>query len=237
MNFKGLRFYTVFFMQCLIMRRKIARIKATDEKDRLQQFQQLARDWMNKLWNKFRIEVDVQGLEHFPADGRCIVVLNHRSFLDIMLATTLVPFPNKTLAKTSGAKIPVFGKIWKQASILVDRDDDASRRQAGFAIRRALSNGITMIMFPEGKRNTIRHVPMLPMQDGAFEMAFAMKVPIVVGWIEDSDHVLPKGYTFRPGKVSMHFIQMLDTTKFERVLDCKKKVQQIMLDKRFVLNT
>ncbi|MDN6321744.1 MAG: 1-acyl-sn-glycerol-3-phosphate acyltransferase [Halomonas sp.] len=60
-------------------------------------------------------------------------------------------------------------------------------------MRRALDAGDSLILFPEGTRNT-GEVPLLPFKTGLYHLALAYPdVELVPVWIDNLNRVLPKG--------------------------------------------
>src|SRR5690606_28576784 len=45
------------------------------------------------------LTLDVQGLENLPADGRCVLVSNHASYLDGLVLVAALPSPHTFVAK------------------------------------------------------------------------------------------------------------------------------------------
>src|SRR5690554_6428577 len=59
----------------------------------------------------------------FNPDKSYIIVANHHSYLDTAMIFRCMPFQVKPLAKKELAKIPLFGFLYKQMTVLVDRND------------------------------------------------------------------------------------------------------------------
>src|SRR5688572_5859200 len=65
-----------------------------------------------------------------PDNGKYVYVANHISYLDTVLIYAAVPHYFRTLAKIEMARIPVFGFVYKQLAILVDRGSAESRSKS-----------------------------------------------------------------------------------------------------------
>ncbi|MDR2352513.1 MAG: 1-acyl-sn-glycerol-3-phosphate acyltransferase, partial [Deltaproteobacteria bacterium] len=67
------------------------------------------------------INIKVTGQKNLPPTGGFILLVNHRSLLDIPATCLAVERPISWVAKSSLGKIPIFGSVLKAAHILVDR--------------------------------------------------------------------------------------------------------------------
>lgn len=141
-----------------------------------------------------------------------MVVLNHNSFLDIPVSSPWIPGPNKTLAKSEMAKVPLFGVIYKTGSILVDRKNEGSRRSSFSKMQRALELGIHLCLYPEGTRNKSKQ-PMQQFFDGAFTTAVKAQRPVMPGVLFNTGRILPadKKFWLRPLPVHIHFLEPIPT--------------------------
>jgi 1-acyl-sn-glycerol-3-phosphate acyltransferase len=78
-------------------------------------------------------------------------------------------------------------------SVLIERGATGARRDPLRPIRQALDQGSSLIVFPEGTRNTTEEA-LLPFKSGIFYVASAYpSVPLVPVWIENTGRVMPKG--------------------------------------------
>ncbi len=144
----------------------------------------------------------------------CVVVLNHNSFMDIPVSSPGIPLPNKTLGKSSFLKIPIFGYIYGIGGIMVNRKSVRSKVDAFIKMKKALQDGFSVCLYPEGTRNTSNQT-LLPFKDGAFKLAQAAQVPIVTGIILNTKKILPpNGPAFWawPNKIELKFIACNTTT-------------------------
>lgn len=115
-----------------------------------------------------------------------VVVANHQSYLDVALIFRAVPFMTRTLAKFEIAKVPLFGYLYKQMTILVDRSSPASKKSSMVALTKLLKEGESVFVFPEGTFNETNNT-MIPFYDGAFRIAFETKTDIIPMLFLDTD--------------------------------------------------
>ena len=98
-------------------------------------FVALSKLWMNVWLFLIGCPVKVSGKDNFKPGISYIVVFNHNALLDVPLSAPYVPGANKTIAKASFAKIPLFGLFYKRGSVLVDRANERSRRKNSIAFK------------------------------------------------------------------------------------------------------
>lgn len=115
---------------------------------------------------------------------------NHGSYIDIPVMLWGVKQNFCFMGKSSLAKVPMIGYMYKKLNILVDRKNPRSRAdaytQAGIEIER----GNSLVVFPEGTIPT--HAPVLgPYKDGAFKIAIEKQIPVVPVTIPYNWLILP----------------------------------------------
>ncbi len=171
-------------------------------------FIRVSRIWMSGwLWLvgcPFRIK----GKANFKKGEIYIVTCNHNSLLDVPLSSPFIPGPNKTIAKSTFAKVPIFGFFYMKGALLVNRKSDASRRQSFDKMKAILQKKIHMCIYPEGTRNRTTE-PLKKFHDGAFKLAVDTGTAIIPSVIFNTKKVLPvnKPFWFWPGKIEMHFLE------------------------------
>ena len=185
--------------------------------------------WMNVWLFLVGCPVKVSGKENFKTNTAYIVVFNHNAFLDVPLSAPYVPGANKTIAKASFAKIPLFGLFYKRGSVLVDRKDEKSRSKSFDAMKKVLATGMHMCIYPEGTRNRSTE-PIKPFYDGAFRLAAAAKKDIIPCVITGTKKAMPinKKFFFFPVRLKMHFLPAVSSADTS-VKDLKEKVFNVML--------
>lgn len=115
-----------------------------------------------------------------PHDRRkqYIFVSNHISYLDIPTMLISVRKQHmRILGKAEMAKIPLFGFIYKNAAVMVNRKDAAHRSKSVHILKSILKKNISVFICPEGTFNTT-HAPLKNFYDGAFRIAIETQTPI-----------------------------------------------------------
>lgn len=150
--------------------------------------------------------------------------------MDVPVTTPFMPRANKTIAKKSLSRIPVFGWIYSFGSVLVDRNDDSSRRKSFEEMKRVLNNQLDMVIYPEGTRNRTGD-PLKKFYDGAFRLAVDTKKPIVPTLIFNTKKVLPahKFFYMLPHRIEMHFLPAVESINCT-TQELKEKIFKLMWD-------
>ena len=116
---------------------------------------------------------------------------NHGSFLDIPLLTYILPRFPAFMGKASLGKIPVFGFMFRNLHIVVERGSNQGRAKALKISRKMLGAGRSIIIFPEGSIHHKIQPGVAPFKDGAFKLAIQKQVPIVPITICSNWFILP----------------------------------------------
>lgn len=112
-------------------------------------------------------------------EGFYVAVLNHQSYLDSVLIFDAVPGYFRPLGKVEIGRIPLFGFIYRQITLLVDRSSPHSRARSMKLMVRSLRREGHVAIFPEGTFNETHEEAMLRFYDGAFRLAIDAQVPIL----------------------------------------------------------
>ncbi|HVS97409.1 MAG TPA: lysophospholipid acyltransferase family protein [Puia sp.] len=117
--------------------------------------------------------------ESVPDPARSyIFVSNHISYLDIpMILRAVTRDSLRVLGKAEMAKYPVFGYIYSRAVVMVDRSSMQDRSRSVRDLKTALSNGLSIFIFPEGTFNETG-APLKEFYDGAFRIAIETQTPL-----------------------------------------------------------
>jgi len=194
----------------------------------------IAFTWLSKLWMDVWLfmvgcPVTVKGRENFKPGETYIVTCNHNSLMDVPLSSPYIPGANKTIAKISFSKIPLFGLYYKMGSVLVDRKSEASRKESYTKMKNVLASGIHMCIYPEGTRNKTEKV-LAPFQGGAFRLAADTGKAIVPGVIFNTRKVMPVKKTFYlfPHRLAFHFLPPIEVAAGETAESLKNRTFDVM---------
>jgi 1-acyl-sn-glycerol-3-phosphate acyltransferase len=106
-----------------------------------------------------------------------IFVANHISYLDAPVIVITLRQPVRVLGKIEMAKVPVFGFIYRNAIVTVDRSNAEKRAKSVRTMKSVIKKGISIFIFPEGTFNET-HQPVKEFYDGAFRIAIETQMPI-----------------------------------------------------------
>lgn len=153
-------------------------------------FSVLARIWSVLILFFSGFIFSVKGRDKVDRKRQYIVVSNHSSIIDIMLSYVSVPLPMMFIGKSSLARIPVFGMIYKASNILVERTSLESRRQVLPQAKAEIARGRSICIYPEG---TSKHITkrLIPFKDGAFVIAIDCGIPILPVTFLDNCKLFP----------------------------------------------
>jgi 1-acyl-sn-glycerol-3-phosphate acyltransferase len=121
--------------------------------------------------------IKISGQKPVPGT-KYIVVANHISYLDTVAIYASIPAYFRALAKKEMVRVPLFGFVYKQLAILVDRSSPKSRTKSMRLMWRILKNESNIAIFPEGTFNETTE-PLKSFYDGAFRLAVLAQTPIV----------------------------------------------------------
>lgn len=168
-----------------------------------------------------------------------IFVANHISYMDIPPIVLATHQPIRALGKAEMVKVPIFGWIYRAAVILVDRGNTQARAKSVRALKAAIKNNISIIIFPEGTFNET-NTPLKSFYDGAFRIAVETQTPIKPLLLVDTLKRLhyKSVFSLTPGPSRVIYLEEIAITNLTQkdIPALKEKVHKIMADglKRYV---
>ena len=176
-------------------------------------FIRLARYWMNVWLALVGCPVSISGKERFVPGKTYVVVFNHNTLLDATISCPFVPGANKTIAKISFSRVPIFGWYYSKGSVLIDRSNEKSRKKSFEDMKEVLTHGMHMCIYPEGTRNRTAE-PLKEFYDGAFKLAVDTGKEIIPAIILGTKKAMPVHKTFYllPTRLKMHFLPPIPST-------------------------
>jgi 1-acyl-sn-glycerol-3-phosphate acyltransferase len=201
-----------------------------NEKEGQDFFISVSRIWMRIWLTLIGCPLSVIGKENFKKDKNYVVVYNHNAFLDVPLSAPFVPGGNKTIAKDSFAKIPIFAWFYKRGGIMVNRKDEKSRIRSLEEMKVVLQKGMHMCLYPEGTRNRTDK-PLKDFHNGAFKLAIDANKEIIPCVLLGTKKAMPINKTMYllPTKLKMIFLPAVSSENID-VKTLNKKVYDIMYD-------
>jgi 1-acyl-sn-glycerol-3-phosphate acyltransferase len=137
------------------------------------------------------IPLQIEGIGRLP-DTPCVVVANHASYIDGIVAAAALPPDFAFVIKREMVRVPLASLLLRRlGSAFVDRFD---RHRGGSDTRRVwklAATGQSLVFFPEGTFDATRQVGKF--LGGAFATAERASMPIVAVAIHGTREVLPAG--------------------------------------------
>ena len=189
-----------------------------------------------KIWGYlwyFLVGIKHKNIYEAPLDlsRQYIFVANHTSYMDIPPIVVAMDQPVRVLAKSELAKVPLFGFIYKKATVLVDRSNAEKRTQSIAEMRFFLQNHISIFIFPEGTFNETGK-PLKDFYDGAFRIAIETETPVKPVLFPDSVNRLHHNsiLSLTPGLLRAVFLEEIsvENMSMEDLPWLKQKVYEAM---------
>lgn len=172
-----------------------------------------------------------------PHDTRrqYVFVFNHISFMDIPVIMAAIRWQHfRVLGKAELAKIPVFGFLYRQAVVMVDRSSAENRAKSVRQLKSIINKGISVVIAPEGTFNTT-HQALKEFYDGAFKVAIETQTPIKpILFLDAYDRLGYESiFSLTPGKTRAVYLEEVnvDGLTLDNVQELKMKVYKMMEDK------
>ena len=146
--------------------------------------------WAAALLSRLFFSLRVLGRERVPLTGPFLLVANHASFFDPVVAGVACPRPLAFMAKAELFRVPFLGWLIRRVHAFPVRRDGADPS----AFRRALGvleGGRPLLVFPEGTRGS--EGILRPAKAGAGMLAVRSGVPVVPAYIQGTGTALGRG--------------------------------------------
>lgn len=121
---------------------------------------------------------EIHGKENIPKNQAVLFVANHRSFFDVVLVYSQLPYLTGFVAKDGLLKVPLL-RVWMRRlhCLFLKRDDPRAGMQMILDGIEMIKNGVSVFIFPEGTRNAGDEL--LDFKAGAVKMASKTDCPII----------------------------------------------------------
>lgn len=188
-----------------------------------------ARTWSRLILATTGVRVTVEGLERLQPGQTYVFVANHQSIYDIPILFWSLPYQLRIIAKESLGNFPFLGwHLRRTGHMLVDRSRPDRKKIFGWASR-LMSQGLSLIVFPEGTRSRDGRVARF--KGGSFFLALQAGLPVVPLSVIGSRHVMLKGrLATYPGHVRLVVHDPIDTRGLEETepREFAERVRQVL---------
>lgn len=147
------------------------------------------------------VRVTVHGRENIDRNTSYVFVANHQGAYDIFSIYGFLNHNFRWMMKASLRKIPLVGYACAVSrQVYVDKSSPSALRATMDRAERLLSNGMSIVVFPEGARTF--NGKMRTFKRGAFALAQEFKLPVVPITIDGAFAVMPRTARLpRPGHI------------------------------------
>lgn len=139
-----------------------------------------------------KIQYDFKPLDNTPY----VICANHCSMLDLFCILRLSKRPVLFVGKKELRQIPLFGFIYKNVSVLVNRSSKESRTKVYQTVKEKLKASYSLCIFPEGMVPD-ESVLIAPFKDGAFKIAIEQGAAVLPVTLYNTKCIFP--YSFKMG--------------------------------------
>ena len=169
-----------------------------------------------------------------------VFVFNHVSYMDIpVLMKTIRKQHFRILGKAEMAHIPLFGFVYRQVVVLVDRSNVEKRVKSVLQLKSIIKKNISVVIAPEGTFNMSAQ-PLKEFYDGAFKVAIETQTPIKpILFLDDYDRLNPNAiFSLTPGRTRAVFLDEVSVAGLTAsdVKMLKEKVYKIIEQKLIYYN-
>ncbi len=158
------------------------------------------------------VKFEVRRAPGFDSQRTSIFVCNHVNLFDAFVIYSAIPQFVRGLELESHFKIPAYGWMMKRfGNIPVAKNPTpADMKRLYQRVRHALDDGVSVIVFPEGRRTLDGRVG--PFREGAFRMAQQFGYPLVPMSIVGSFEFNRKGdWMIYPSKITVYLHDTIET--------------------------
>ncbi len=142
-----------------------------------------------------------------------VLVFNHISYADIPVLMRAIRRQHvRILGKAELAKIPIFGFLYKNAVVMVERNNPANRAKSVVQLKSIIRKNISIVISPEGTFNTTGK-PLKEFYDGAFRIAIETQTPVKpVLFLDMYDRMSYETFfSLNPGRCRIIYLEEIST--------------------------
>ena len=152
---------------------------------------------LSPLW-----KVKITGKEYLDRKKSHVVVMNHQSLIDVLIAFSLF-YPVKMISKKALGFVPIVGwNLFLSGHMLVDRKSFKSQMGVLAKMEKLLLRGESILLFPEGTRTKDGEIH--EFKKGTFKAAISTKTDILPVVIDGPYQLLPKKGFIAPCRHTIH---------------------------------
>ena len=181
-------------------------------------YRRIVKVYIPAIWSLLGMQVDIQGAEQLPKEGRFLLVCNHLGILDPVVL--LGAFPKAQLAfvsKKENSHMFIIGNLMHKIMCQnIDRENDREALKTILKCIQLLKDDeVSVAVFPEGytSRDKLLH----KFRSGVFKIAQKAGVPIVVCTLQNTQHIFRNALHLRHTDVELHLLDVIPAEQLKGV--------------------
>lgn len=176
----------------------------------------------------FRYKLIKETQKKIEKNRTYVFIANHTSIIDILLPNILMAeHPLCYVGKKEIEKIPIFGTIYKRICVMVDRSSPRSRAEVYKKCAERMSEGKSIVIFPEGGVPDDTSILLDRFKDGAFTLSAKHNAPILVFTFAGLKEMFPFDYgKGHPGKATIYFNEIMEPNP--KIQEAKFEASEMM---------
>lgn len=162
--------------------------------------------------------------KHPLPEGPYLIVANHTSYFDIFLMYSILPKHRFLfMGKSEILSYPLVKTFFKKLNIPVHRKDRVKAAKSFIQAKKAIENGWSLVIFPEGGIPDYNRPQMIPFKEGAFKLAKSTGIPIVPLTFLDNYHMFSDPDQLDYAHPGLSRVMMHKTISAEQVTTLSEK--------------
>lgn len=173
-------------------------------------------------------KVRITGREHLNRKKAHVVIMNHQSLIDVLIAFRLF-YPVKMIGKKVLAWVPIVGwNLFLSGHLMVDRTNTKSQFAAIRKLEALLLAGNSILVFPEGTRT--KDGELGEFKKGAFKSAVSTGTALLPVVIDGPYQLLPKKSLIAPCRrdININILPPIEVLPDEKPGELAVRSQEIM---------
>lgn len=195
----------------------------------------LFQGWISRIWARIvlwsgNVKVEVEGTENLLKCQPAVILMNHESALDILVAIAGIPVQYRYLAKKQLFPIPFFGWLLTLGGhISVDRENpEKAIKTVNENVGKIFKKNLSVLLYPEGTRSSDGKIGLF--KKGGFKLAERFDLPIIPVILLGSRYCVAKRkLSIKPGIVKLIICKPVKISEFAHLEDCINSVRDLMV--------
>ena len=195
-------------------------------------YRALAKLYARAIVTLLQMDMDVQGLEKLPKDGRFLLVCNHLNILDPVILMNFCPDSQLAfISKRENDTMFIVGKFMHRLlAQCINRENDREALKTILnCIRLIKEDEASVAVFPEGYTSLdgkLHHF-----RSGVFKIALKAKVPIVVFTLQNTQYIFHNAARLRRTHIPLHLLEVIPYEELEHhtAVEVGSRVYDLMI--------